>query len=216
MPAFVLRLLLLVGVTVPLIAEVVALDLPRVWNGTTVKTSAGNPAPAKDMPPIWRLDRVWPDDYLNHAHWEPMIWSGERWEAKDHMHGGQPAARIDERGRLTLSYRAPHEGHPGHKLAALVLIAPTTATYGFAGMLHHRRWAGSGQGELIVLRRETVPSKRVVEITRIALPEDGEVKMEAILVPLKAGQELAFLPRLNRHGDAATLTFVDVQIAARR
>lgn len=196
-------------------AAVVQIDVPRVWNGSKAGASDGNPIEVKGVP-MWRVDRIWPQDFLDYANWQPMVWSGKGWQAPDNSQGGQPFMSLTDRSEIQLAIRSSHAASAGRKSAALVLMAPTTATYGVTGTVHFKRWAGSGQAQLLVLRRDSKPSKRVVEIKRIALPEDGEVKIEPIMIELEAGQELALMPLQTQENDAGTLTFTELKVAAKR
>jgi len=95
-------------------------------------------------------------------------------------------------------------------------MVPTRATYGIAGKVHFKRWAGSGEANLLILRRDSAPSKRVVEIKKIRLPADGEASIEPIMLEFDAGQEIAFLPVQNQENDAGNLTFTELKVAAKR
>lgn len=95
-------------------------------------------------------------------------------------------------------------------------MVPTRATYGIAGKVHFKRWTGSGEANLLILRRDSAPSKRVVEIKKIRLPADGEASIEPIMLELDAGQEIAFLPVQNQENDAGNLTFTELKVAAKR
>lgn len=196
-------------------AQVVSLELPRSWPGKTAKSSEGNPIVMKGVP-LWRLDRIWPHDATNYAHWQPMIWSGTRWEAPDHMHGGQPAASFNDRGELQLAVRAAHPGSAGHKPAALVLQVPTRGTYAIGGTVNFKRWDGSGTPTLVLMRREHQPSKRVVELARITLEANGDTVLKPQQFPFEAGQELGLVVILQQDNSAGTLTFTDLKVAAKR
>jgi|GEM_PF-6918291 len=95
-------------------------------------------------------------------------------------------------------------------------MVPTRATYGIAGKVQFKCWAGSGQANLLILRRDSAPRKRLVEIKKILLPADGEAIIEPIMLELDARQEIAFLPVQNQQIDAGNLTFTELTVAAKR
>ncbi len=176
--------------------------LPMTWRGEETGETAGNPYELEGTP-LWRLDRIWPDDPMKYGHYRRMPWGKDQWAATKHAHGGQPKASV-RRGEANLSARAAWSGQAGEKLPALVFVAPKTGEYAVSGELTARVWYGSGKVTMLVLLRDDAV---VAELKRYTLESNKPVDLAGLAVQLEQGQELVFVPRFGRHHVAAGFKF---------
>lgn len=181
--------------------------LPQAWSGTATGSTTGNPLLANNEP-LWRLDQVWPDDPTKPQNYRALPWNRQSWKAKEHEHGGQPSANVDE-GTMSLAVRGPWGGSPGEKLAALVFVAPKAGRYMVSGQVSASLWEGSGSVTLRVYQKD---SQAVSELKTVALPDKKPVDLAGLSVTLQAGQELVFVPKIGRHHTAGTFTLRDLKV----
>jgi len=182
--------------------------LPLAWAGQRVGEATGNPVRAHGHP-VWRLDRVYPDDAVYAANYLPMPWDGTAWHPQDHQQGGQPSATV-ENGTARLSVSGPWQNNEFQKLAALVFLTPESGVYRVSGTAHTKPWTGGAETfRLSVMKKDT---QRAVEVAGFDLPKDDTPVPVTCTVELTAGHELVFLPRMPQWNNATTVVLEDLRI----
>lgn len=120
---------------------------PQAWSGTKDGATDGNPL-LVDGTPRWRFDQVFPDDFEDADNYRPLVWvhheGAMRWFNRDHAHGGQPSAAI-ENGAVVFSVKGRSDGEMNYrKSAALGFIAPADGAYTLSCVAEVQRWEGGG------------------------------------------------------------------------
>jgi hypothetical protein len=187
--------------------------LPAAWDGTEKGQATGNPIAAGGQP-IWRLDRLFPEDAIMTANYAPMVWQGTRWAAPDHTHAGHPSASV-ESGRITLAAMGPWSGELNFpKIPVLSFLAPQNGTYQITGTARARPWEGGAKTYMLSLRKKD--TQRAAEFASIALPRDGTPVPFTAEVDLSSGHELLFVPLMHGlHHNAVNFTLDALTITVR-
>jgi hypothetical protein len=185
--------------------------LPATWEGLRKGQSGGNPVEAGGKP-LWRLDQVWPDDPQKASSYLPMVWSGSDWKGPDEKNaqGGQPGVVIKDRA-VEMGIRAAWTNNPGQKIAALVFIPPAAGSYQVTAVAAFKPWEGSLKS--ITLRVMTKDGQAASDVKTFELPKGQEQKLE-LVVDLRDGQELVFVPSIGGMHNAGTVVLKDVSIRA--
>ena len=186
--------------------------LPAAWEGTEKGGATGNPITAAGKP-IWRVDRLWPEDAIMTANYSPMIWEGTRWTAPDHTHGGHPSVEI-ENGTLRMAAMGPWNGGELNfaKIPTLAFIAPANGIYLVTGTGSAKPWEGDAKTFLLSLRKKD--TQRASEVTSIELPRDGTPQPFSMEVELNAGHELLFVPMMQGlHHNAVNFTIEGLTVS---
>jgi hypothetical protein len=186
--------------------------LPSDWKGSKSDSAQGNPYRV-DSRPTWRLDQIWPDDPSKIDSYTPLVWSGLFWRASEQGSGGQPSAEVSE-GGLGLGVRMWWPDQLGSKLASLAFVAPADGVYAIEGAVRTDIWEGATQKPLAlqVLKMDR-KEKQIIELASIPLASPQLLELQDLLVPLKAQQELIFLPRFpERSHVACTLLFDGLKV----
>ena len=168
--------------------------VPGNWAGKKAGSAEGNPL-VVGAKPLWRLDQVWPDDPMKPGNYRPLPWSGTAWQAAEHSHGGQPAAKATPTA-VELVVRTAWPGQPGNKLAALTFIAPEPGTYTLSATVKPRVWDAGAPIALDVLKK----SDAVTRVKTIELKPKVGADIAGIRVPLEAGEELVLVPAFPGRG----------------
>ena len=186
--------------------------LPTDWKGSKTDSAQGNPYRV-DSRPTWRLDQVWPDDPAKVDHYLPMVWNGLFWRASEQNSGGQPSAEVSENG-LGLGVRMWWPDQLGSKLASLAFVAPADGVYAVEGSVRADLWeGGSPQPLSLQILKMDRKEKQITEIASIPLATPQLLELQDLVVPLKAQQELIFLPRFpERSRLACTAVFEGLQV----
>jgi hypothetical protein len=187
--------------------DVLAWNLPPVWEGTEKGSTRGNPISDRGQT-LWRIDRLYPEESHLTNHYKPMPWNGTEWHTGENSQGGQPAVRI-ENGNAAFSVRGPWNGAGlNHaKTAALVFIAPQPGIYRVAGKAKTKPWEGGAQTyKLAILKKD---AQRAAEVKAFELPRDGQLVALDAEIELSAGHELVFLPMMQGVWNNATTTTLE-------
>lgn len=185
--------------------------LPAEWEGTQKSRAGGNPITAAGQP-VWRLDRLFPEDANMTANYAPMIWDGTRWAAPDHTHSGHPSAQV-ENGSISFASMGPWNGGDLNfaKIPVLAFIAPQNGTYKITGTASVKPWEGGAKTFLLSLRKRD--TQRAAEIKTIVLPRDGTPVTINVEVELASGHEFLFVPMMQGlYNNAANFTLNDLKI----
>ncbi len=185
--------------------------LPAAWEGKEKGSAAGNPI-AADGQPIWRLDRLFPEDAIIAANYAPLIWDGTRWAAPDHTHAGHPSAQV-ENGKLSFAAMGPWNGGDLNfaKIPVLAFIAPRNGTYKVTGAASAKPWEGGAKTFPFALRKKD--TQRAAEIKTIQLPRDGTPVPFEAEIELSTGHELLFVPMTQGlYNNAANFTLDGLSI----
>ena len=176
--------------------------LPATWEGAQKGSVAGNPIAANGQP-VWRVDRLFPEDPIMTANYSPLVWGGTAWIAPDHSQGGHPSARVED-GKVNLGALGPWGGNEFNfsKTPALVFIASKSGIYKISGAASSKPWEGSAPSFPLSLRKKD--TQRAAEIMTISLPRDGSLVPIAAEVELNAGHELLFVPMMRGLDNNAT------------
>jgi ferric-dicitrate binding protein FerR (iron transport regulator) len=186
--------------------------LPTDWKGSKSESAQGNPFRV-DARPTWRLDQIWPDDPAKVENYTPLVWNGLFWRASEQSSGGQPSAEVSENG-LGLGVRMWWPDQLGSKLASLAFVAPADGIYAVEGSVRTDLWEGGTQKPLTlqVLRMDR-KEKQITEIASIPLATPQLLELSDLVLPLKAQQELVFVPRLpDRSHIACTYLFEGLKV----
>lgn len=185
-------------------------NLPSTWQGTQKGTANGNPIAAAGQP-VWRLDRLFPEDAIMSVNYSPMTWQGTKWAAPDKTHAGHPSAEV-ENGTLRFAAMGPWNGELNFaKMPALVFIAPTSGTYKITGTASAKPWDGGAKTFPLSFRKKD--TQRAAEISAIMLPRDGTPVAINFEAELTAGHELLFVPMLQGlYHNAANFTIKGLSI----
>ncbi len=187
---------------------------PAQHTGPTVDSTAGNPV-VVDGAPRWRLDQVWPGDPMKAGNYTPLAWNGKAWAAKEHSHGGQPAAGFRKDGPF-LANRTAWGGNPGNKYAALSFIAPADGTYvASTDAVHLKMWEGGPPAYLRVIRFGT--DEAGTEVAKIELKKNrADNPLPAVTASLEKGDRLTFIGVFPRMNAAGTFTLKGLTIRKKR
>ena len=192
-------------------------QIPKDWTGKD-KTSDNNPVKVADKP-MWRFDRLWPDDPYDAEAYQPMVWSNGQWVGKDHNFGGQPAASYS-RSTLTFAARSGWGGGgdgDGYKLPALAFIPPKAGKYKVQGTVAAEFWSGGGTVKLVLLTRD-VKKKDVTEVKALSFSNDPEGNkpqdLADIEVTLAEGQELIITAVMANQNTGVTYTVTKFRIVS--
>lgn len=178
--------------------------LPAVWEGAQKGSAAGNPIAANGQP-IWRLDRLYPEEAIISANYTPMIWGNQQWAAPDRAQGGHPSAKVSD-GNVSFGAMGPWGGKEFNfpKTPVLVFIAPESGTYRISGTATAKPWDGGAKVFPLSLRKKD--TQRAAEVAKFPLPRDASAVPIAAEVELTAGHELLFVPMMHGlHNNAATI-----------
>ena len=169
--------------------------LPPTWEGKAKGESDGSVALAGDKP-IWKLEQLWPDDWLKRENFRPMTWTGTDWNVKEGGFGGQPGAALKD-GALNFGTRAPHGAKDDDRhlrTAGLTFVAPQVGVYALHGSAAAHMWDSKNKTVLHLLKKT---AGGVEKIGGIAVENGGDVSLEGQSVPLAAGEELTLLPQID-------------------
>lgn len=184
--------------------------LPATWEGTTKGSPQGNPIAAGGKP-LWRIDRIYPDQYNLVENYSPAPWDGTAWHPSDRQQGGQPSVQV-ENGTARLSVSGPWQDFEHQKIAALVFITPADGTYRVRCTATSKPWTGGSAAFLLLaLKKDT---QRAAEVERFSLPRDGKEVAIDFRVELTAGHELVLLPVMPDWNNATTTTLEQLTIQA--
>jgi hypothetical protein len=176
--------------------------LPASWEGVKKGSTDGNPVTAGGKP-VWRIDRVYPDQHIMAENYSPAPWSGTEWHPEDHQQGGQPSARV-ENGTAKLSVSGPWKGIEFQKIAAVVFIVPKDGVYRVRAQANSKPWSGGAKTfRLVVLKKDT---QHAADVKAFDLPRNGTSVQLDFTVELTAGHELVFLPLIPDWNNATTIT----------
>ncbi len=182
--------------------------LPAAWEGTKKGSTEGNPVSAGGRP-IWRIDRVHPDNHLMAENYSPVPWDGTAWHPTDRQQGGQPSVRV-ENGKAVLSVAGPWQNHEFQKIAGVVFIPPKAGVYRVSASADSRPWIGGAKSfTLAVLKKDT--QRAAVEKT-FSLPCDGSAVKIELDVELTAAHELVFLPLMPDWNNGTNITLAGLTI----
>ncbi len=187
--------------------------LPATWDGQEKGSAAGNPALANGQP-IWRLDRLFPEDAIMTANYAPMIWDGTRWAAPDHTHAGHPSAEVAN-GKINLAAMGPWNGGDLNfaKIPVLAFVAPRAGIYKITGTASAKPWEGGAKTFPLSLRKKD--AQRAAEVKILQLPKDGTPVPFTAEVELTTGHELLFVPMLQGlYNNATNLSIEGLTIEA--
>jgi ferric-dicitrate binding protein FerR (iron transport regulator) len=187
--------------------------LPADWKGAKSESAQGNPYRV-DGRPMWRVDQIWPDDPLKMENYTPLVWNGLFWRASEQNSGGQPSAETSE-ASIGLGVRMWWPDQLGSKLASLAFVAPADGVYSVDGIARTEVWEGATQRPLFlqVLRMDR-KEKQMTSIASIPLTGLQFLDLQDLLVPLKAQQELIFLPQFPEKSHVAcTVLFEGLKIS---
>ncbi|MCY3018804.1 MAG: hypothetical protein NTW87_07225 [Planctomycetota bacterium] len=175
---------------------------PLEWQGKELDKTEGNPF-VTDGKPLWRLERVWPDDPMKAAHYVLMPWSGREWKDPQNNHGGQPGASVNREG-IHLGSRGGWGGTPAQKLATLTFVAPLGGRFTVEGMLNADIWEGRGPVDVHLLKRSP-GADAAAPVQSWALEKNKPVKLENLKVELAEGEMLTIVPHFRGMHTAATI-----------
>ena len=181
--------------------EGLSYTLPYSWDGVDKGSSDGNPIKI-DGKPVWRIDRVYPDEYIYTKNYSPIVWDGIAWHPVDYEQGGQPSVRV-ENGNAKLSIRGAWSNSNFQKIAGIVFIAPQSGVYHVRGVVKSNPWEGKAVCPLSILKKD---AQRAVQETQYELPSDGSGVEIDFKVELNPGHELVFLPLMPEWHNATTVT----------
>ncbi len=187
--------------------------LPAAWEGKEKGSAAGNPIAANGQP-IWRLDRLFPEDAIMTANYSPLVWGSGQWTAPDHSQGGHPSARVED-GNVNFGALGPWGGNEFNypKIPVLVFIAPKSGVYKITGTAKSKPWDGAAKTFPLSLRKKD--TQRAAEIIAVQLPRDGATVPFTATIELTAGHELLFVPMMHGlHHNATNLTIENLTITA--
>ncbi len=176
-----------------------------MWDGTAKGTPDGNPIAAAGKP-VWRLERLFPEDAITAANYSPMVWGNGAWVAPDHSQGGHPSATISD-GKINFGALGPWGGNEFNypKIPALAFIAPESGVYKITGTASAKPWDGTAKTYPLSLRKKD--TQRAAEVKVITLPRDGTPVPFEAEVELSAGHELLFVPMMHGlHNNAVNLS----------
>jgi len=185
-------------------------SLPEAWQGDERGTSKGNPAMNGDQP-MWRVDRLYPNDSKMPGNYEPMIWGGTRWTAKDHTQGGHPSANL-KNGVLQMGTLGPWGGNTQNfkKQGALAFVVPESGLYRIQFTAKSRPWGGSKADAFISVMKKD--EQRVGEIEKFALKADGTLITIDMKVDASKGHELLLLTDMPNFNNSTTVEIRDLKI----
>ncbi len=184
--------------------------LPDVWNGEEKRSSKGNPVLHGDQP-IWRVDRLYPNDPLMPANYSPMVWGNERWEAPDHSQGGHPSVTFKD-GVVQMGTLGRWDGKDTNfkKQAALVFIVPESGLYQIQATLSSHPWGGTKADALVYLMKRD--EQRVGQIKKFQLTADKTPVKLDIELEASAGHELVILTEMPNHNSSTNVVVKDLKI----
>ena len=184
--------------------------LPSVWEGKEKGSAAGNPIAASGQP-IWRLDRLFPEDAIMAANYSPLVWGNGAWIAPDHAQGGHPSATVAD-GKINFGALGPWGGNEFNypKIPALAFIAPKSGIYKVTGTASSKPWEGGAKTVPLSLRKRD--TQRAAEISVVQLPRDGTPVPFTAEVELTAGHELLFVPMMHGLDNNATNLTIDALV----
>jgi ferric-dicitrate binding protein FerR (iron transport regulator) len=185
---------------------------PSDWKGMKSESAQGNPYRV-DSRPTWRLDQIWPDDPTKVENYSPLVWNGLFWRASEQSSGGQPSAEVSENG-IGLGVRMWWPDQLGSKIASLAFVAPVDGVYALEGGVRTDIWEGGTLKPLLLqVMKMDRKEKQITELASVAVTTPELLELQDLLVPLKAQQELIFLPRLpERSHVACTYVFEGLKV----
>lgn len=183
--------------------------LPDVWEGTTKKSSEGNPAMSSGKP-VWRVDHLFPNDAIMPGNYKPMVWGNQRWEAPDHQQGGHPSLEL-KNGVLRMGTMGPWSGEFNYKKqTALTFIVPDSGQYRIRFTAHSEPWGGTKADAFIsVMKRD---EQRVGEVKKFALKADKTRVDVDIEVDAARGHELVILAEMPNPNGSTNITLTDLTV----
>jgi len=185
--------------------------LPEEWAGGAVGEKTDNPLVVAGEP-MWKAVSIWPGSLTESDNYKEMVWGGKNWlsaHPDEQSHGGQPSIEPGEY-TVDIASRAAWAASPGSKLGALIFIAPKTGTYKVKGSYKLYTWEGNQANVDISVR--VINQGATEEVKQL---ETGEAKVwmpMAFEVPLKEGQELAFLMSFRGMHIAAALSLRELEL----
>ena len=195
--------------------------LPEGWVGATEGATDGNPYVVGGKP-LWRADRVWPDDHTKASHYVPMTWAKNSWFGEAHNFAGHPALAVGGGGTAKFRLCGPWAGgHNGFKIPVLTFIAPAAGQYKISGLASGYVWEGAETVKLRVLKldraRDAVHEVWFKEIQVDTKKEKRNVvvAIDDVTTYLAAGEELCFVPRFNAWHQQGQLTLKNLTISRR-
>lgn len=188
--------------------DVLAWNLPPVWEGKTVGQNDGSVVNA-DGNPVWKVEQIWPPDWKKPENFRPMVWTGTDWNVKEGGFGGQPSVNLKD-GALIFSTRAPH-GNPAQlRTTALVFVAPRQGVYELHGQASSTIWEGKNKTNLHILRKD---ADTVTTIAKVSVEHRAKVPLDGTSVELAAGQELVLMPQIDGMFSGGNLKLSDFHIS---
>lgn len=162
--------------------------LPAAWG-----EAQGNPIEA-DGKPLWRAERLWPEDPAEIAHYKPMKLMGSAWSDDKHAHAGQPNLKV-KNGAVELGARGPWKGNAGSKIPVLTFTAPQDGLYQGQGMAEAVNWGGGKRVILQIVKRSPL-SGTVKPIAEYTIENKQKQDLAEVSAALKAGEELSFIAKM--------------------
>lgn len=182
--------------------------LPGSWEGVTKGSAERNPMTFGGKP-LWRIDRVYPDQIILSGSYAPATWDGTAWHPLDHEQGGQPSVRV-ESGTATLSVSGPWQNFEFQKIAGIVFVAPESGVYRIKASASSKPWSGGMKTfPLKLLKKDT---QRAAEIGSVDLPRDASWVPLDLEAELTAGHELVILPLVPEWNNATTITIENLTL----
>ncbi len=184
--------------------------IPDIWEGEQKNTAKGNPV-HNDGRPVWRIDRLYPNDRIMPNHYTPMVWGNQCWIAPDHTHGGHPSATVKD-GIIRFGAMGPWNGNDTNfkKQGALVFIVPDTGLYHLQATASSQPWGGSqGIANVFVMKRD---EQRVGVIKQYDLPPDNSPVAIDIEIDAATGHELILLVEMAPYHNSSNISLKDIVI----
>ncbi|NJK90536.1 MAG: hypothetical protein HC904_01115 [Blastochloris sp.] len=184
--------------------------LPDVWDGVEKKSSKGNPVLNGDQP-IWRVDRLYPNDPIMPANYSPMVWGNQRWEAPDYSQGGHPSVTLKD-GLVSMGTLGPWNGKDTNfkKQPALVFIVPESGVYQIQFTAHSDPWGGTKADAFLYLMKRD--EQRVGELKKITLKADQTPIKFELELDAASGHEIVILSEMPNHNGSTNVILKDLSI----
>src|SRR6185295_2315555 len=102
----------------------------------------------------------------------------------------------------------------GNKLSSLAFIAPAEGLYAVEGLVRTEIWeGGSAKPLLLQVLKLDRKEKQVTALASIPLSAPRVLELHDLVVPLKAQQELVFIPQFPERGRVAcTYLFEELKV----